>query len=225
MPLIIVVGGPSSGKTRRATELAEHFTKVHSKNVVLINEEALKLNKAECYKDVTSEKMLRLSIKSAVDKSLAGSTIVIADSQNYIKGTLRPSHDQRHRIPIRTLLPRPRPADHRHDPLLQYSTRGGQKVERAPDRGPLSSRVVCIAQSHDPRLGWTTTTAAWRCRTRTVPAPVPQSVDRWDQPLFVVSPGDALWLEKIDEAVLHGQKPKNPISTKKVSPGSWIGRR
>lgn len=86
MPLIIIAGGPVSGKTKRAHELAAYFNKVHEKSVLLINEEALKMDKAVSYKDANSEKVLRLAIKSAVEKSLTTSNIVIADSLNYIKG-------------------------------------------------------------------------------------------------------------------------------------------
>jgi len=35
-------------------------------------------------------------------------------------------------------------------------------------------------------------------------------------PLFEIRPEEPLPFEKIAEAVLHGQKPKNPLSTKKV---------
>jgi len=86
MPLIIITGGPVSGKTKRAHELATYFNKTHEKEVLIINEEALKMDKSVSYKDSNSEKILRLAIKSTVEKSLTTSNIVIADSLNYIKG-------------------------------------------------------------------------------------------------------------------------------------------
>ena len=86
MPLIIIAGGPVSGKTKRAYELASYFSKTYSKEVIVVNEESLKMDKAASYKDSSSEKVLRLAIKSTVEKSLTTSNIVIADSLNYIKG-------------------------------------------------------------------------------------------------------------------------------------------
>lgn len=79
-------GGPSSGKTTFANKLKAHF---ESKNQIvnLINEEALKVTKIDCYKDSTSEKLHRTHIKSEVEKNISDKTITIVDTLNYIKGT------------------------------------------------------------------------------------------------------------------------------------------
>ncbi len=37
MPLVVVCGIPSSGKTKRAEELAKYLKEKHNRNVVLIN--------------------------------------------------------------------------------------------------------------------------------------------------------------------------------------------
>lgn len=50
MPLVVVCGIPGSGKTKRATELANHLTQTHKCHVVLINEESLGIDKNEGYK-------------------------------------------------------------------------------------------------------------------------------------------------------------------------------
>lgn len=50
MPLVVVCGIPGSGKTRRATELANYLTQTHKCHVVLVNEENLEIDKCEGYK-------------------------------------------------------------------------------------------------------------------------------------------------------------------------------
>ena len=86
MPLIIMVGGPSAGKTYNASKLKEYLENEKGKEVILINEEALKLIKEDCYKDTTSEKIHRYKLKSETEKNLDDKSIVILDSMNYIKG-------------------------------------------------------------------------------------------------------------------------------------------
>ena len=54
--------------------------------VQVISEEYLEFNKEEYYKDSTTEKILRASLKSNVEKFMDQGRVVILDSQNYIKG-------------------------------------------------------------------------------------------------------------------------------------------
>lgn len=49
MPLILITGYPCSGKTTRALELKSYFEE-YQKDVVLINEENLSINKIDAYK-------------------------------------------------------------------------------------------------------------------------------------------------------------------------------
>jgi len=86
MPLIIIVGGPCSGKTTLATKIKEFIVTEKKKEVILINEEYFSLNKEEFYKESSTEKMLRAKMKSEVEKNLDDNTVVILDSLNYIKG-------------------------------------------------------------------------------------------------------------------------------------------
>lgn len=86
MPLIIMWGIPSSGKTTRAKEIKKYLEEEHKKDVILLNEEELGFNKNEYYKTSASEKILRASLKSEVERNLDNQTIVILDSLNYIKG-------------------------------------------------------------------------------------------------------------------------------------------
>ncbi|EEB06001.1 elongator complex associated protein Kti2 [Schizosaccharomyces japonicus yFS275] len=93
MPLIIVSGFPSSGKTLRSKQLAEEFQKRIEKNldgtgsykVIHIDDESLGIEK-ETYRDSRKEKTARAALYSAVERSLSKETFVICDSLNYIKG-------------------------------------------------------------------------------------------------------------------------------------------
>jgi protein KTI12 len=49
MPLVVFCGPPCSGKTTRAKELFNHIKNEGKRDVVLINEESLLINKNEGY--------------------------------------------------------------------------------------------------------------------------------------------------------------------------------
>jgi len=86
MPLIMMCGFPSSGKTRVAIRLAEFLSSKTEMEVVVVNDESLLLKRNEAYKDSQEEKNTRGLLKEAVDRSLSKDAIVICDSLNYIKG-------------------------------------------------------------------------------------------------------------------------------------------
>lgn len=104
MPLIIVSGYPCTGKTTFSTALSDSLRAADpNRNVVLINEESLHMNKQDYFSgtigvrccrrcinslitDAAREKLLRQNLKSAVDHVLNSETYVILDSLNYIKG-------------------------------------------------------------------------------------------------------------------------------------------
>lgn len=86
MPLIIVAGRPCVGKTTFAENLKEYIIAQGHPNVTLVNEESLRINKADGYSNSNKEKDIRGALKSAVDHALAPNAFVILDSLNYIKG-------------------------------------------------------------------------------------------------------------------------------------------
>ncbi|KAL8705901.1 MAG: hypothetical protein Q9201_000999 [Fulgogasparrea decipioides] len=94
MPLILISGYPSSGKTHRSNQLVDFFqtkitaaTEPHIRrlNVNHINDQTLGLNR-DVYREARSEKDARAAEYSAVKRALGRDTIVIADGLNYIKG-------------------------------------------------------------------------------------------------------------------------------------------
>ncbi|GAX13112.1 protein KTI12 [Fistulifera solaris] len=90
MPCLILTGHPSSGKTTVAKLFRDRATSKFDR-VVLINEESAcpDHSKSACYKDSYIEKKTRAALKSTFDRTVAasdGSTLIILDSLNYIKG-------------------------------------------------------------------------------------------------------------------------------------------
>jgi len=100
MPLVILSGLPTSGKTTRAQELKTFFetrlvaqaqdesSTVKSKDyrIHVVNDESLNLNKHTSYNTAADEKKARGALMSAVERLLSKDDIVIVDSLNYIKG-------------------------------------------------------------------------------------------------------------------------------------------
>ncbi|KAL9085727.1 MAG: hypothetical protein Q9165_007476 [Trypethelium subeluteriae] len=94
MPLLLISGFPSSGKTYRAIQLQSAFeakianspdAHISRLTVHLINDESLGLSR-EVYHLARPEKDARAAEYSAVKRVLGKDAIVIADGLNYIKG-------------------------------------------------------------------------------------------------------------------------------------------
>jgi tRNA uridine 5-carbamoylmethylation protein Kti12 len=64
MSLIVVCGIPGSGKTKRSKEVAAYLSEKYSKNVFIINEETLGIDKN------TSYASSHISIKILISKKL-----------------------------------------------------------------------------------------------------------------------------------------------------------
>ncbi|MCJ1438665.1 hypothetical protein MMC27_008055 [Xylographa pallens] len=94
MPLILLSGYPSSGKTYRAQQLLSDFiARIASSSnprhtrftVVQINDQSLGLSR-DLYRDAKTEKDARATAYSAVKRALGKECIVLCDGLNYIKG-------------------------------------------------------------------------------------------------------------------------------------------
>eukprot|EP00117_Sycon_ciliatum_P038014 scpid63355/ scgid28322/ Protein KTI12 homolog len=85
MPLIVLCGYPSSGKTRRATEIREKL-EAAGKTVHLAGDLQCRVERNECYADSRKEKELRGALKAAAERHISKDSVVIVDSPNYIKG-------------------------------------------------------------------------------------------------------------------------------------------
>ncbi|MCJ1299098.1 hypothetical protein MMC08_001889 [Hypocenomyce scalaris] len=94
MPLILLSGYPSSGKTHRSRQLVDFFCskiststdpRISRLSVSHINDESLGLSR-DVYREARTEKDARAAAYSAVKRVLARDNIVVADGLNYIKG-------------------------------------------------------------------------------------------------------------------------------------------
>lgn len=89
MPLIVITGIPSSGKTTRSIELKTFFEE-HDKEVHIVSEnEQIKkagFEKNSFYADSNKEKHIRGLLKSEMLKLISPTNVVILDALNYIKG-------------------------------------------------------------------------------------------------------------------------------------------
>ncbi|KAG7280038.1 hypothetical protein CRUP_030494 [Coryphaenoides rupestris] len=87
MPLIVMCGFPSSGKTRRAHEMRDYFEKNTDRKVHVVGDDAtVCLEKNIVYGESQREKNVRGSLKAEVERKINTEDIVIVDSLNYIKG-------------------------------------------------------------------------------------------------------------------------------------------
>lgn len=92
MPLIIVTGFPSSGKTKRSNELADFFRKREKTVHVVCENSAIPkagFTKNEYFADSQKEKIVRSHLKSETQRLLTKDNVVILDAGNYIKGKNR----------------------------------------------------------------------------------------------------------------------------------------
>lgn len=89
MPLIIISGYPSSGKTRRAIELKEYFLAMNKITHIVSEKESIfktGFQKNDVYADSNKEKLIRADLKSETIRLLNSNNVVIIDAANYIKG-------------------------------------------------------------------------------------------------------------------------------------------
>ncbi|XP_008410539.1 protein KTI12 homolog isoform X2 [Poecilia reticulata] len=86
MPLIVMCGYPCSGKTLRAEELKAHFEETTDRQVHIVGDRALGVDRNSVYADSQKEKDTRASLKAEVERKVNKDNIVILDSLNYIKG-------------------------------------------------------------------------------------------------------------------------------------------
>ena len=68
MPLIIICGLPSSGKSRRAAQLKSFFEKEKGKSVIVVDDTSIDVDKDTVYSDSIKEKSVRASLKADVER-------------------------------------------------------------------------------------------------------------------------------------------------------------
>ena len=85
MPLVMICGKPSVGKTFRTNQLVDWIKNNYpNQKIEVINDGKIERN--IIYSDTRKEKEARGALKSKVERLLSKDTVVIVDSLNYIKG-------------------------------------------------------------------------------------------------------------------------------------------
>ncbi len=86
MPLVVITGYPSSGKTSVCRRIKEHLESERGCPVDVVSENDLAADRNAVYADSGKEKTLRGQLKSAVISKLSKDRVLILDGLNYIKG-------------------------------------------------------------------------------------------------------------------------------------------
>ena len=105
MPLVLITGIPSSGKTTTALKLKTYLEETKGCKVHLVSEnEILKSegDKNDILSDSKKEKSIRGAIKSESIRLLTKDSVVICDGLNYIKGK-NIEHYLQGRLPIMSM--------------------------------------------------------------------------------------------------------------------------
>ena len=90
MPLIVICGGPCSGKSTIASQLVKHFSNNPdvTTDVHLVSDQSHYESSSRdlIYGQAANEKRLRAALKDDVTRNLSDKKLVVIDAMNYIKG-------------------------------------------------------------------------------------------------------------------------------------------
>lgn len=183
MPLVIICGFPSSGKSTRAEQLVSYLsTNFTDKKVIIIGDKELSIDKNIVYADSKNEKSVRGSLKSEVDRHLTKENVVILDSLNYIKGF-------RYELFCITKYART-PHCLIHTDISPDGAKEWNKTR--PENERYNEDILdALIMRFEP----------------------PDSRNRWDSPLFTIQIGDELPGKEVCDSLFHQKTPKPNMST------------
>lgn len=186
MPLIVISGVPSSGKTSRSMELKKFFEE-HGREVHLVSEyEQIKkagFEKNFFYADSNKEKHIRGLLKSEILKVISPTNVVISDALNYIKG-------YRYELFCGTKVNRSTQCTvHTEINREQAWTFNNNRKneEEKYDRATFDALLMRYEE--------------------------PDGSNRWDAPLFMIFPGETLNKDAIYSSLFKKPPPKPNMST------------
>ncbi|XP_059618396.1 protein KTI12 homolog [Phlebotomus argentipes] len=212
MPLIILSGIPSSGKTTRAQQLEKFFREEKNLTVHVVSENKCcrKHNflKNDLFSDSQKEKIIRASLKSEVGRLQNTKDVVILDASNYIKGYRYELYCQAKggRVTQCTILC--------NLPVVQAKAFNQQRPvvsEELPDSSePSDNSDVQYTEAVFDAL----------CQR----FEEPQGTSRWDAPLFVTLPDQELDFSGIYQVLFENKLPTPNQSTQNapVCPANYL---
>ncbi|XP_055711573.1 protein KTI12 homolog [Phlebotomus papatasi] len=212
MPLIVLCGIPSSGKTTRAEELEKFFRDEKNIAVHRVSENkccrAHKFLKNELFSDSQKEKIIRSSLKSEVGRLQNAKDVVILDAGNYIKGYRYELYCQAKgsrvtQCIILCNLP------------LEEAKEFNRKRSVVEEKLPESSEP-----SDNSDVQYTEAVFDALCQR----FEEPQGTNRWDSPLFVVLPDQQLDFDGIYKSLFENKLPTPNQSTQNapVCPANYL---
>lgn len=183
MPLVVVCGLPSSGKTRRAEQLAAFLReKCPDRDVQLVKDDFTTMDKNTCYASSRNEKTARGQLKSSVERHLSQETFVILDSLNYIKGF-------------------------RYELFCVSKHVKSTQCVVLCDTPPETAKTWNSTREESERYSEEVFDAL------VMRFEQPDSQNRWDQPLFSLLPDDPLPTQHILDTLVHRKPPPPNQST------------
>lgn len=198
MPLIILCGLPSSGKSHRAEQLREHFSKDRGKVVKVISENhavpRAGYRKNEYFGDSQKEKIVRSDLKSDVIRHLNKEDVVIFDAGNYIKG-------YRYEVYCATKAARV-------SQCTIFCAVNDLKMKEFNGRRT-SADEVSLDNGDVPYDEQTMEALKMRFEE-------PHGNNRWDAPLFTIFPETSLHFEAIYSSLFEKGPPPPNLSTQNV---------
>ncbi|XP_069954222.1 protein KTI12 homolog isoform X1 [Cherax quadricarinatus] len=183
MPLLLVSGFPSSGKTTRTLQIKTYLEKEKNKNVVVVSENnLLGEGKNEVFRDSRREKDIRGALKADVIRLLNKEDVVILDAANYIKGYRYELYCASKQIKTTQCLV------HCLAPIEQAWTWNQARQEAEQYAREVFDELVMRYEA-------------------------PNSSNRWDSPMFTILPEDAPPYEFIYDALYLCKPPPPNQST------------
>lgn len=192
--LVLVCGHPSSGKSLTAADLSRRLTQKGA-NVKLVDEPLLHLPRNASYQDARSEKNTRGLLKATVERAIhKDGPVVILDANNGIKG---------YRYELWCIA---RQAEVRFCVVYCNTDAGKAKAWNTERRKDLSAAAEgCFEETNQSFANQTASTRTeWGGYDDNIFADLvfrfeqPDGRNRWDSPLFVVTPEEVSNTETVD---------------------------
>ncbi|GAB0099256.1 KTI12 [Sergentomyia squamirostris] len=212
MPLIILCGIPSSGKSTRARELQKFFQEEKKCTVYVVSENescrSHRFCKNELFGDSQKEKIIRSALKSEVGRLQNNTDVVILDAGNYIKG-------YRYELYCQAKGSR----------VSQCTILCNLPIEQAREYNrnrPVIEEVLpeSSERSDNSEVQYTEAIFDALCQR----FEEPQGQNRWDAPLFVTLPDQEIDLDGIYSALFENKLPTPNQSTQNapVCPANYL---
>ena len=181
MPLVVICGYPSSGKSNRAVELKQFLLKCNQDLDVTVVDDGI-IDRNVVYSDRKCEIVSRSALKAAAERLLTNTNVVILDSLNYIKGF---------RYELFCVAKYARSTH-----CVLYCCSSQQDVFAFNDKKNVEERysadvLKALVERFEP----------------------PNSMSRWDSPLFTMQPMDILPHEQIFKVLFEKAILKPNLST------------